>query len=240
MAKYRQEKRKKRMREQRRNVLIGVLIVVIALAIILSIRLILDATQPIGEFTVVTPMPRPQAQGLSMGNPDAPVKIDVFEDYQCPACASYTHNTEDRIVVELIPTGQVYYTFHHYPFLDDRSASKESDQAANASMCANEQGRFWDFHDMLYSNQQGENLMGFSDKRLLAFAEAIGMDMTKFKSCFTENRYKAEIEKDTSDGVKLGVTGTPSVFVNGKIVKPGYIPSYDDVKAAVDAVLQSK
>lgn len=236
MAKYKQERRQRHMKEQRRNTMILVLVAVALLVGVIALPSLIKSAKPVGDFTMITPEARSQAEGRGIGNPDAPVKIEVFEDFQCPACADFTHTTEKQIVADLIPTGQVYYFFRQYPFLD-RGSSHESAQAANASMCALEQGRFWDYHDMLYGNQNGENLGGFADKRLVAFANSLGLDMKAFDSCFTENRYKAEIDKDLKDGGTLGVTGTPSLFVNGKIVNPGYIPSFDDVKKAVDTAL---
>jgi protein-disulfide isomerase len=138
-----------------------------------------------------------------------------------------------------VATGKARYVFRQYPFLDTNSATKESHQAANASMCANEQGRFWDYHDILFVNQNGENVGAFSDKRLVAFGETIGLDMNKFNECFKANRYKDQIEKDKADGEKAGVQGTPSVFVNGQIIRPGFVPTYQDISTAIDAALGS-
>ena len=104
-------------------------------------------------------------------------------------------------------------------------------------MCAMEQGRFWDYHDMLYANQQGENKGAFNDKRLLTFAEALGLDMSAFKQCFDENRYEEQINQDFEQGLQLNVTGTPTVFVNGTPVSPGYVPTYEEIEQAILAAL---
>ena len=237
MTKYKNDRRIKRQQEQRRKTLIAVLVIAVVMVLIIALPSLINKAQPVGDIVQITPVARPLADGRTMGSPDAPVKIDVYEDFQCSACANYTFEIEKQIIEELIPTGQVYYVFHQYPFLDDRSTQKESDQAANASMCALEQGRFWDYHDMLYANQSGENLTGFSDKRLVAFAETLGLDVKAFEDCFDENRYQADIDKDLAEGAALGVTGTPSVFVNGTAVMPGYVPSYESIKAAVDEAL---
>lgn len=237
MAKYKSDRRLKRQQQQRRNMLIAVVAVAVLMVIIIALPSLIKSATPVGDIVLITPVVRPLSEGRTMGNPDAPVKIDVYEDFQCSACATYTFDVEKQVIEELIPSGQVYYVFHQYPFLDDRSASKQSDQAANASMCALEQDRFWDYHDMLYANQSGENLTAFSDRRLVAFAEALGLDVNTFETCFEENRYQSEIDIDLTEGGKLGVTGTPSVFVNGKVVMPGYIPTYDSIKTAVDEAL---
>jgi protein-disulfide isomerase len=104
-------------------------------------------------------------------------------------------------------------------------------------MCAAEQGRFWDYHDILFANWNGENQGAFLDKRLVAFAEALGLDMAAFNACFEENRYKAEIDQDLALGDELGVSGTPTVFVNGKQLTPGFVPSFADIAQAVEAAL---
>ena len=237
MAKYKNERRLKRQMQQRRNMFIAVLGVAVLMVLIITLPALIEASQPVGEIKMITPVVRPLSDGRTMGNPDAPVTIDVFEDFQCSACATYTFEIEKRIIDELIPAGNVYYVFHQYPFLDDRSTAKESDQAANASMCALEQGRFWDYHDMLYANQSGENVSAYSDKRLVAFAEALNLDKKAFETCLDESRYQAEIDQDLEKGAALGVTGTPSVFVNGVQIMPGYVPSFESIKEAVDAAL---
>jgi protein-disulfide isomerase len=139
-----------------------------------------------------------------------------------------------------VKTGKARYVFRLYPFLDDGSASKESDQAANASLCAAEQGRFWDYHDMLFANWNSENAGAFTDKRLVAFAESLGLNLTDFNACFDDNKYKDQIAKDLADGKSAGVTGTPSLFVNGVIVRPGFVPTYNDISQAVEAALASQ
>jgi protein-disulfide isomerase len=177
--------------------------------------------------------------GAHLGNPDAPVKIDVWEDFQCPACKSYTEQTEAAVIIDYVETGKVYYTFHFYPFIDRGAPGGESQQSANAAMCALEQGRFWDYHDMLFANWGGENQGAFANPRLVAFAESLGLDMTAFNVCFTADRYANQIQQDVVLGQGYGVSGTPSVFVNGTIVTPGFIPSYDDVAQAVEAALSA-
>ncbi|MCK4724611.1 MAG: thioredoxin domain-containing protein, partial [Anaerolineales bacterium] len=110
--------------------------------------------------------------------------------------------------------------------------------AANASMCAADQNRFWDYHDMLFANWNGENQGAFNDKRLVAFAEAlVGLDMPAFNQCFEANLHVDEINDDFLMGRESGVTGTPSVMVNGRILTPGLVPSFTDISEAVEAEL---
>jgi protein-disulfide isomerase len=107
-------------------------------------------------------------------------------------------------------------------------------------MCANDQSKFWDMQSTLYANWNGENQGNLSDRRLQAMAQAIGLDMNAFNTCFNANKYKADIQADFKKGQDMGVSGTPSVFVNGNSVgQPGTVPSYDVIAQAVNAVAPS-
>jgi len=230
--------RLRRKREQRKNTFLivgGVVFVLIALFIS---PYIVNALRPVGEVSSITPVERPLVDGRSMGDPLAPVVVEVFEDFQCPRCKDFSDTVEKSLVdSDYITGGQVYYIFRQFPFIDRNSASKESHQAANASMCAAEQGRFWDYHDMLFVNWNGENQGAFIDKRLVAFAENLGLDMGQFNACFKDNKYESEINSDYNLGLGYGVNGTPTVFVNGSGVTPGYVPSYDDLVQAINTAL---
>lgn len=237
----RQALRDKRVKEQARNrnlLIILVAAVVIVVAAIVLVPQLINASKPVGAITAITPVARPQASGTSAGNPNAKIKVDVYEDFQCPICRQYTQTVEPQLMDNEVKAGTVYYTFHNFPFIDQgnwSSVNKESHQAANAAMCAADQGRFWDFHDILFANWTGENVGDFSDKRLVAFAQSLGLDMTKFNSCFSANSFQSKIDGDLALGQSLGVTGTPTVYVNGKEVTPGQAPSYDQLKAAIAA-----
>lgn len=227
------EQRRRQARTQRFGIIGGVVI----LAVLVATALIYPNLESSGKISTVEAYPRPTTGGTAMGDPNAPVRLDVFEDFQCPACVHYTEEVEGRIAEAYVATGQVYYVFHHYPFLDSNSTGKESQQAANASMCAAEQELFWEYHDILFANWNGENAGAFRDKRLMAFAETLGLDMDLFSTCFEENRYLEEIQADYNLGIEMGVRGTPSVFVNGQHITPGFVPGFEDVQQAVEAAL---
>src|SRR3989344_1836893 len=101
----------------------------------------------------------------------------------------------------------------HLPFL-----GQESTWAAEASECANEQGKFWEFHDYLFKNQQGENQEAFSKDKLIGFAGALGLNTDQFSSCLNSEKYAKNVSDDLSAGQKAGVSGTPTTFVNGQTV----------------------
>jgi protein-disulfide isomerase len=234
----RQERRERMQRQQQSQRVITLGLITLGAALIV-LAVVWPQLRPVGEIITVTPAALPNADGLSVGDANAPVTIDVFEDFQCPACQRFTENTEPLIIQNLVSTGKARYVFHNYPFLDGNSAGNggESDQAANASMCASEQGKFWEMHSILYANWNGENQGAFSNRRIQAMAESIGLDMGAFNSCFNANQYEAEIQADLDLGKQWGVSGTPTVFVNGQRVgAPRQVPSYEEIANAVNAV----
>ena len=104
-------------------------------------------------------------------------------------------------------------------------------------MCANEQGKFWEMKNVLYANWNGENQGNLSDRRLIAMAETVELDMDAFNSCFSDNKYRDDIQASFEYGQELGVSGTPSAFVNGaKVGQPGKIPTFQEIAVAVDAI----
>lgn len=238
----RQERRERMQRQQRRQrlIILGAITLVAALVVF---ALVWQQLRPVGEIIAVTPAALPNADGLSLGDPDAPVAIQIFEDFQCPACQRFTESTEPLIIENLVATGKARYEFHHYPFLDGNGvgAIGESDQAANAAMCANEQEKFWEMHSTLFANWNGENQGAFSNRRLQGMAESLGLDMDAFNSCFSANQYEEEIQADFDLGQQMGVSGTPSVFVNGQRVgQPRQVPSYEEIADAVNALVPAE
>jgi len=227
------EKRQQQQRKQRIYIVLGVVVA----ALVLAAAMIVPSLLPVGDIVTITPQERPLADGRAMGDPNAPVLIEVFEDFQCPACKSYSEQIEPQVADAYVATGEVYYNFRHFPFLDDNSPRKESDQAANASMCAADENRFWDYHDMLFANWNGENEGALNNKRLVAFAETLGLDMAAFNQCFEANLHAEEIGDELLMGKDYGVTGTPSVLVNGRLLTPGQVPSFETISEAVEAEL---
>jgi protein-disulfide isomerase len=245
----RQEIRDKRRREKVRNQIVIVLLV-IAGALLIAFALVLPTINNIRQTAnativpIVTAVPSTvdvQMDGKSMGDPNAPVKMDVWEDFQCSGCMYYSINYEPSIIQKYVATGKVYYTFHFYPIIDRGDTSGESHQAANASMCALEQGRFWDYHAELFANWLGENVGSYTDARLTAIAESLGLDMVAFDACFTANTYSDVINQDYADGQVAGITATPAIFINGQVPQsssgPNVIPSVDDLSNFIDAIL---
>ncbi len=166
------------------------------------------------------------------GNANAKVKIVEFADFRCPFCEQFFTNTESQLIKDYVDTGKVAFYFRQYAFLGAPSVV-----AANAAECANDQGKFWDYHDWLYKNQPPETdtSMYVTDK-LTQAAGTLGMDTAKFQDCLSNNKDAALAQKDLSDGQAVGVSGTPTFYVNGQQIV-GAVP-YDNFKTAIEAELK--
>jgi len=227
----RDELRERRQGERTRKQLTYILIT-IGVALILVAVLILPNLAPAGDFATVTPGQWPQPDGTSLGDPQAPVLVEVFEDFQCPACKRFSDGIEPEILDTYVAAGKVHYVFMQYPFIGNESA-----QAAKASLCAADQDRFWDYKEVLFANQTGENVGAFLDNRLVAFAESLGLDGDAFRSCLQSDQHIDTITAEFRRGNELGTTGTPSVFVNGVHVAPGFVPTVEQLSEAIEAAL---
>lgn len=240
----RQAIRERNRKEQNRNRLLIISLVTLGALAIASFFILPNLQKSnVSNIIQITPVSfSVPVKQTSIGKPDAPVKMDVWEDFQCSGCLSYTKNLEPQILKTYVETGKVYYTFHFYPFID--GGQGESHDAANAAMCAAAQERFWDYHAMTFANWLGENAGSFTKARLTAFAQNIGLEMTAFNKCFQENTYAAQIQQDITLGTSLGVPPTPGIFVNSQAVissKGGnYLPSFEDVSKAIDTAIAGK
>jgi protein-disulfide isomerase len=157
------------------------------------------------------------------------VTVEEYSDFQCPYCARAAENIDPKIEEEYITDGRVKLVFRHMALIGE-----ESIWAAEASECANEQGKFWDYHDKLFENQHGENKGDFSIDNLKRFAEELGLDTQTFNQCLDAGKYADLVKAETQDAVKKGLQGTPT-FVIGDQSLQG---SYDDVKKAIEGALR--
>jgi len=175
------------------------------------------------------------ADGKTLGTADAPVVVEEFADFQCPICNRFQATIEPQLVADYVQTGKIRFEYHHYIVIDGNVGGNESRQAAEASECANAQGQFWPFHDLLFKNQGGEGSGVFADANLLGFAKTLGLDTNAFAQCFNSNQYASVVTQDEALGSSLGVHGTPTLFVNGVQVANPF--DYASFKGQIDAAL---
>ena len=155
-----------------------------------SIHLLIDNTSPI------------------LGSKGAPITMIEFGDYQCFYCHQFYNSTEPDIVKNYINTGKVRMVFKDFTII-----GQDSVNAAHASHCAQEQGKFWDYHDALYNNWAGENTGWASSDNLLKFAKQVGLDTNMFNQCMTQSKYISVVEGSLANAKDLGLTGTPDFFI---------------------------
>ncbi len=171
-----------------------------------------------------------------LGNPNAPITMVEFGDYQCTFCSKFFHETENSIITNYVKTGKVKVLFKDYIIL-----GQDSMNAANAAHCANDQKSFWKYHSMLYNNWAGEDT-GWADiTHLHEFANTLGLDMDMFSTCMSDLKWNELINLSSIDGQKLGVSGTPTFFVidqNNDVIKIVGAQRYDVFKEIFDSVLE--
>jgi len=162
----------------------------------------------------------------AQGPSNAPIEVVEFSDFQCPYCYRAT-----PVVKQVLSTygNKIRFVYRNYPLPSHPNAHP----AAEAAQCANEQGQFWAYHDRLFADQSK-----LSDADLKASAAALGLDATKFNSCFDSHKYKARVDADTQAGNEVGVNGTPAFFINGRMLS-GAQP-FEEFKKVIDEELAAK
>ncbi len=145
-----------------------------------------------------------------LGSENAPITMIEFGDYQCYYCNNFFHNTESDIVKNYVDTGKVKMYFKDFTIIGQDSVT-----AANAAHCAQEQGKFWEYHDILYTNWSGENTGWASATNLTQFSKQLGLNQDEFNQCMSQSKYISVIRGSVSDANNLGLTGTPDFFIVG-------------------------
>lgn len=227
--------RAKRARDERNRILIvsaGVLAVLVAVGFIgvgvQAHRASIRASE--------TPPPFANGDGYIVGQKNAPVTVDVYEDFICPACRQF-ETTDKNAVASILKSGDANLRYIPLGYLDRFSTTDYSSRAANAAACMPDAKTFKKFHDLLYAHQPEENSAGLSDKQLISYGKQAGADVATLTTCVNSRQYKGWVAKVTDDASKANVTHTPTIRINGKEIQnsQGGIPGPDDLKKAVAA-----
>lgn len=218
----RQLRREQVQKKDKRNRLITIIFITIGAAFVLY-AILAPTLRPIAEVVTVESRARYMADDNSMGNPNAPIQIVEYSDFQCPFCERYYTDTEPLLEQYYIDTGQVLFTYRSAGnFVSENSGvGTESQDSAEAAYCAGDQGEFWAMHDALFENNRDvENQGSFSNRRLKAIAEAIGLDTAAFNECLDSGKYEERTRDDFADAIEDGMQGTPyfviTYTVNGE------------------------
>ncbi len=165
----------------------------------------------------------------SLGDPQASVTIVEFSDFQCPFCKRFFDAAEKEIIETYVKTGKARFVYRDFPLT---GIHEHAQKAAEAGECADEQKKFWSYHDVLFQRQAELGVANFK-----LWARELGLDGGQFDQCLDSGKYANEVQKDFQDGQALGVTGTPGTFVNGRLIV-GAVP-FAQFQAAIEEAIKS-
>ena len=163
------------------------------------------------------------------GDPNAPVKVIKYSDYQCPACRSYAMNLAKIVNRDYIETGKVQFIYHEFPLTQHQNAVP----AAEAARCAGEQNKYWEMHDILFARQNDWAELASPLNTFYGYARELGVDSGKFEACMSEGRYTAKISESGQQAIAANIPATPTFFVNGQQVSTAQLVT------TIDAALRS-
>lgn len=172
-----------------------------------------------------------------IGEEDAPITVIEFTDYQCPFCNRHFEQTYKKIKENYIDTGKVKYVSRDFPLGFHAFAQK----ASEASECADDQGKFWEMHDLLFTNQAAWSALPDALPTFAQYAKDLKLNMSTFDSCLSSGKYKDEVIKDQADGSASGIDGTPGFWIlgpDGKNQKISGAYPYETFSAAFDGMLK--
>jgi len=180
------------------------------------------------------PIPQPDLpaewiEGMSLGDPNAPIVVEAFEDFLCPHCREWTETVEAQLRSSYVPEGQVRFVYKTFPLDGFAPGSR---MAAQGAYCAAAQNYFWPYHDRLFSVQtRGQS--AYLIEELIDYAGTLGLNEREFTQCMSSMVNTQDIADTVQEGVSRGVTGTPSVFINGENV----LSDWATVQSTIDGLL---
>jgi protein-disulfide isomerase len=234
MGRNRSKKSRRRSRSSSSALYIWGAVIAVALVVGVIVVAVVSSSgdsSPPEEIVVPTPRPAGIVQGGHVfGDPNAPVLVKEYLDYQCPFCRRAQTEILPAIEQQYIESGEARLEVFPIAILGDDSV-----QAGAAAECANEQGQFLAFLDVIFANQGGENSGAYSDDRLKQMASALGLDTSDFNSCLDSGRHQQTMVQFTNDANSIGVASTPTFFVNDQRVETGI----DTISSAIEQALEN-
>jgi len=151
------------------------------------------------------------AQGVTLGDDDAPVTVVEFGDYQCPGCGAFALSVKPQLEGTMVASGEVKFVFYDFPLI---SIHPNAFLAARAARCSDEQGGYWEYHETLFRNQARWAAATMPSSAFEDYAEEVGMDGGAFSACLNSDKYADVVSANMELGTRMGVNGTPTVMVN--------------------------
>ena len=210
-------------------ILIAVIAVVGAAAIWYTMR----GSTP-APITLAPGTDLPPAAGYLKGNANAPVTIIEFADFECPGCGQFATLQEPDIMKRIVEPGLANFRFMDYPLTELHGNTMIAHLAAS---CANDQGKFWQMHDLIFQGQYDWNTQATREPRrvLDTYAQQVGLDMGAYDQCLSSRKNLAQIEANKQAGVARGVGSTPTLVIGDKVYPGGL--TYDQLKKIVDSTI---
>ncbi len=174
----------------------------------------------------------PGPRGVSIGPDSAPVKIMEFSDFECPWCGQFATLQMPDVRARLLSTGKVRWTFMNFPL----NIHAKSPYAHLAAACANEQGKFWEMHDIIYQNQGNWSEASDPTRLLRTYAQQEGLNMTAYDACMKDRHAWSHVVADKALGDSLHLSGTPTFFINGREWKGNTSPTVDQLIHITDSL----
>ncbi len=173
--------------------------------------------------------------GAAIGRADAPVTLEVWEDFQCPVCARHSLEVEPFLVGTYVRDGVLRIVHHDLAFLGSGGAEDESVGAASGAVCATRQHAYWAYSHWVYANQAGENAGGFLPERLRSIAAASGVDANAWDACVSDAAVRQQVADSTATGMGQGVNSTPTMYLNGTRIDPPGLKSAQELGTLIEA-----
>src|SRR5574340_587155 len=199
--------RAQRRTQERRNR--GIWIAIATVAALGLAALLIIPNLPVDTQNVKVPdsRERTMVDGLSVGDPNAPVKVTEYSDFNCIHCRNFWADNEETFYKDYVATGKVYFSYSPMSFISPTSFT-----AAEAAYCAMDQGKFWEYHDYIFANYGAE----FNPPMLKAMAQKLGLNVNTFNDCLDGNKYQTQVQQDLARAQDQGINSTPTFMVNGE------------------------
>jgi len=159
-------------------------------------------------------VPSEWAARNTLGNPEAVVTVEAWEDFLCPACGQWSTNIKPQLYEKYIKNGDVKLEFHHFPLQIHAPGAQLGAQAAE---CAADQDAFWPYHDQLFSAASNRGQAGFQIQSLAGYAKTLELDESDFLQCMNSQRHRATIDESVNRAISQGLNSTPSILINGQL-----------------------
>ena len=178
------------------------------------------------------------SDGRTLGQAAAPVTVEIWSDFQCPACRTLATDVEPAIIEAYVVSGTAKLVYRDAAFQGQRGTNRaydESVEAGAAARCAAVQGRFWEMHDWIFANWSGENRGAFRAERLRAIADMARLDLAAYDSCLAAGTEQAAVRTETGQALALGINSTPTLLINGQ--RSVGAPSVEQLSAMIEGAL---